>query len=110
MSAHFQIGDRLEVSGSYPRQDTGYGFISSYDHPPQIGVTSSRSPKALAKDIQHRFLLKFHLFHELAMERKRQHQEYEADQQNAAQVIAEAFGGEIRNDNSGVRFSRILND
>jgi hypothetical protein len=106
----FQMGDRLEISGSYARKDTGYGFISSYDHPPSIGVTSSRPPKALARDIQRRFLPEFHRFHELAMERKRQHEEYEANQEKAAQVIAEAFEGEIRNDNSGVRFSRILND
>jgi hypothetical protein len=102
----FQMGDRLEISGSYPRKETGYGFISSYDHPPSIGVTSSRPPKAQARDIKRRFLPEFHRFHELAMERKRQHEEYEANQQKAAKLIAEAFGGEIRNDNSGVRFSR----
>ena len=33
----------------------------------------------LAKDIKRRFLPKFHEFYELAMERKRQHEEYVAN-------------------------------
>jgi hypothetical protein len=65
----FRIGDRLGISGSYP--DNGY--ISSHDDPPSIGATSCRSPKA--KAIKRRFLLDFHRFHELAVERKRQYEE-----------------------------------
>jgi hypothetical protein len=38
----------------------------------------------------------FHRFHELAMERKRKHEEYVANQQQASKLIAEAFDGELR--------------
>jgi hypothetical protein len=79
----FQLGGRLEISGSYPRKDGNYGYISSHDNPPEIGVTSSRPPKSLAKDIKRRFLPKFHEFWELALERKRRHEEYVTNQQQA---------------------------
>ena len=106
----FQLGDRLEISGSYPIKDNGYGYISSYDDPPQIGVTSSRKPEALAKDIKSRFLPKFHAFHELAMERKRQHQEYVANQQKAGELIVEAFPyAEPHRDGERVRFGSVSN-
>ena len=104
----FQLGDRLEISGSYPRKEGNYGYISSHDNPPEIGVTSSRPPKALAKDIKRRFLPKFHEFWELAQERKRRHEEYVTNQQNAGELIAEAFDGELRGER--VRIGSTLDD
>jgi hypothetical protein len=44
----------------------------------------------------------------LATERKRQHEEYVANQQQAGKLIAEAFDGELRGDR--VHFGSAFND
>ena len=78
------------------------GCISSHDEPPYIGV-SSRPPEA--RDINRRFLSRFH---KLAMERKRQQQEYVANHQKAVKLIAEAFDGELSRER--VQFGSSIND
>ena len=106
----FQVGDRLEIGGSYRRKGGNYGYISSYNNPPEIGVTSSRPLKALAKDIKRRFLPKFHEFYELAMERKRQHEEYMANQEKAGELVVEAFPyAQLHLDGERVRFGSDSN-
>ena len=100
----------MEISGSYPNKDNGHCYISSYDEPPSIGVTSSRPPKSLAKDIKRRFLPKFHEYHELAMERKRQHEEYISNQHKAGELIVEAFPyAQPHRDGERVRFGSVSN-
>ena len=58
-----RTGDKLGVSGDYPKDSTGGCMAQSVLHykedAPSIGFSASRSPQVIAKDLQRRFLPAF---------------------------------------------------
>jgi len=100
-----KANDRLEISGSYPYSGS-YTAIASH----LISVSSAKSPKVIARDISRRFLPKFHETWDLAVTRKKRNDEFKAAQQRDCQLLAEAFGGEVRQGGERIRFDGALTD
>ena len=106
---HDQHANRLEVSGSYPRDDRNTQYISAYDNPPKITVNAGRDPRAIALDISRRFLPAFNAMWQEALKREAEHIAYAANQKANVQRLVEAWspGSEPRRDGSEIHVGGI---
>jgi len=95
---HDQHANRLEVSGSYPRDDRNTQYISAYDNPPRITVSMARNPRAIALDISRRFLPAFDAMWQEALKREGEHIAYADARQSNVERLTEAWQGSARHD------------
>jgi hypothetical protein len=83
--------DRLHVHGSWPR-DQRHGSYAPYSNAPAISVSISRDPKAIAREIERRFLPGFLPLWHAAEGRRREAEESNAKAETLAARLRDLFG------------------
>lgn len=88
----------LHVSGRYPSDGTrgmaprDWGAVAYNETGPDINVTASRSPDAIAKDIARRFLSEYERIYAACLVKQEERNASRSDQRNAVQQVAKALG------------------
>jgi hypothetical protein len=92
-------GDRLVVTGKFPRGEDGCNFVP-HDKRPRITVRASRSPESIAGDIRRRFLPEYLPLYDEAAALWESHRRAEEQRRRELALLAEATGGTVVTHNS----------
>lgn len=95
ISPDWQRGDRLQVSGDYPTTKLGESRAAVYrgEPNPDITISVSRQPAAIAQDIARRFLPEFHARWAVVAQRVREADEYDAKLSTLKSRLVAAIDG-----------------
>lgn len=85
---------KIRITGEYPRSSQAHAPFYRNEQYPAIGVSASRGPRAIAKDIHRRFVKDYLEMYEKCREAKRREEARDARTLANAQRIAQAGGGQ----------------
>jgi hypothetical protein len=100
-SSWYERQRRLNVSGDYPRDEgnngsysdpKSWGAIAYNESPPSITVSADRSPEAIARDIQRRFLPEYTRIYNLCIEKRNERNAARSGYLSKAETILKALG------------------
>lgn len=88
--------DKMIISGNYPRTKTNdwYRTYSNEAKAPSIGVSKTKNPEKICKDIEKRFIPDFLVYHAKAVQWVNDQDSYEASKKSNVDVIARALNTE----------------
>ena len=98
--------DKISIGSSWPLDEDRRQVTSSYDASiPRINVSVTRTPEAIAKEVERRFLPEWRPLWEKAMARLESTKKHEGDTRSNAVGLAEIAGVDAKEVDKNGRFS-----